>query len=347
MSMFSPRIRLKALVQMCHRLALSTKAGIHDRKIWRSEAERGSRTQQRVVGKIRDEINAGQSVGQAVRGTGEYFPLLFRQMVAVGEKSGQLMLTYQRLATHYERTLRVQREFLSRLAWPMMQLGLALAVIGLLIWIMGMLSGPGEKKVDLIGFGLVGTEGLMIYLNVLILAVLFLFLMVEMARRGFGWTRSLQRQAVRTPFLGIALKTLALARFTWALQLVLQTAMDLRQAIPLALQATGNDYFARWGADVALRIEQGQTMHEALASTGVFPSDLLDNIAVGEETGSLVEVMERQSAEYQRRAGTAMSVLAQTAGYAIWLLIAGLIIAMIFRLFSSYVGMLNDAAMPI
>ena len=68
---------------------------------------------------------------------------------------------------------------------------------------------------------------------------------------------------------------------------------------------------------------------------------------MGEEGGRLVEVMERVSAEYQERAGTAMSVLAQIAGYAIWLLVAGVIIIMIFQLFSGYLGMLNDAQKPI
>ena len=108
-----------------------------------------------------------------------------------------------------------------------------------------------------------------------------------------------------------------------------------------------NDFFARFGPEVAQRIEQGQDIHLALSSTGVFPIELLDNIAVGEESGRLAETMQHQAAEYQERAGSAISILAQIAGYIIWLLIVSLIVLLIFRLFSFYTGVLQDAAQPL
>ena len=347
---FSPRIRLKPLAQLCHRLAIATKAGIDDRKIWRDESQRGSRSQGQLAEQLSAELASGKSISDALPATGDYFPPLFQQMVLVGEQSGRLDKTYQRLATHYDRTLQAKRAFFSKLAWPLMQLGMALLVIGLLIWIMGILpvnNTAGGAGIDILGFGLIGTSGLVVYLNILVFLGIALFLLIEMVRRGVAWTRRLQRTAINIPFLGGALKTLALARFSWALQLVLDTPMDLRKALPLALRATGNDYYAQCGPEVAMRIEQGQTIHMALAATQVFPAELLDNIAVGEESGRLVEMSERLSADYQERAGTAMSVLAQIAGYAIWLLVAGVIIVMIFQLFSSYLGILNDAAKPI
>jgi type II secretory pathway component PulF len=96
-----------------------------------------------------------------------------------------------------------------------------------------------------------------------------------------------------------------------------------------------------------MRVEQGQDIHSALAATGVFPKDLLDTIAVGEESGRLAEIMQRLSSDYQERSATAISVLAQVVGYLIWLLVAAIIILLIFQLFSSYVGVLQDAAKPI
>jgi len=346
----SPRIRLKPLAQLCHRLAIATKAGIDDRKIWRDESQRGSRSQRQFAEHVSTELATGRSVSEALPATGNFFPPLFRQMVAVGEQSGRLDVTYKRLATHFDCTLQARRAFLGKLSWPLMQLGLALFVIGLLIWVMGMLpmnNSTDGAGFDMLGLGLIGTPGLVVYMNILIFLGIVVFGLIEMARRGVAWTRRLQRTAVNIPVFGGALKTLALARFTWALRLVLDTPMDLRKALPLALSATGNDYYSQCGPAVAMRIEQGQTIHMALAATHVLPVELLDNIAVGEESGSLVEMMERVSAEYQERAGTAMSVLAQIAGYAIWLLVAGVIIIMIFQLFSGYLDVLEDAAKPI
>lgn len=343
--LLSPRIRLKPLAHLCHRLATATNAGIQDRKIWSDEAERGTRTQRSAAAAIRDRLSVGESLADALRSTGDFFPPLFRQMVEVGEVSGRVGEIYKRLAQHFDQLLAARRAFWQKLAWPLMQLGLALAVIGLLIWVMGVLpvnNGNNGEQFDMLGFGLIGNRGLMVYLNILLLIALAVFLAVESMRRGLPWMRRLQRLSVQLPVIGQAFKTLALGKFTWAMQMVLDTPMDLRKALPLALQATGNDHYAQHARAVVHRIETGQSITQALAATGVFPSDLLDNIAVGEESGRLVETMQREAAEYEERSGSAMAILAQFAGYAIWLLVAAFIIVMIFRLFSSYVNTLNS-----
>lgn len=341
--MFSPRIHLKPLAQLCHRLATATSAGIEDRKIWRDESQRGSAAQQRRIAAIRDAVAAGHSVSEGLRKTGDYFPPLFRTMVEVGEISGGLDRTYKRLAQHYDKTLAAKRAFTSRIAWPVMQLVIAIFIVGLLIWIMGVLArGPHGATNDMLGFGLTGTRGLVIYINIVLAAAIGLIVVSEAIRRGALWTRGLQRFVTALPMIGDALQTLALARFTWALQLVLDTSMDLRKALPLALDASGNDYFARHGPTVAQYIQQGHDMATSLALTDAFPVEFLDSVRVGEESGRMVETMERMSTEYQERAGLAISVLAQLAGYAVWAIVAGLIIFMIFRIFSSYLGAINS-----
>jgi len=345
---FSSRIRLKPLAALCHRLSIATAAGIKDFKVWEDESRRGSRAQQRQLEQVVAKLTSGSTLPQAIASTGNYFPTLFRQMVEVGDTSGQMDRTYKRLAQHYDRSLAAKKSFLGKLGWPAFQLGIALFVVGILIWVMGMIPGNKQgESFDMLGLGLKGTPGLITYVNFLIVCAMVLLLLVEAVRRGAGWIQPLQRAVVMLPVVGQAFQTLALARFTWAFQLILGTSMDLRKALPLVLDATGNHYYSRFGPEVAMRIEQGQDITSALASTGVFPGELLDNIAVGEQSGRLAELMERLSTEYQERAGTAISVLAQVAGYLIWLLVAGLIIMLIFQLFSGYLGVIEDAMKPI
>ncbi len=343
--MFSSQIPLKPLGQFCHRLATATNAGLQDRKIWADEAQRGSPAQRQAAAAIRDQLAVGTTLTDALGTSGGYYPTLFRQMAEVGELSGRLGEIYLRLAQHYDRLLVARRDFQGRLFWPMFQLIVALATIGALIWIMGILpinNTPGGKQFDMLGWGLVGTSGLIKYLNILILIAIGVFLSHKALRHGYGWARSLQRLVTDLPLVGGPLKTLALSRFTWALQLVLDTPMDLRKALPLALQATGNHFYTQHSTEIVLRIQQGQTLTQSLAATGAFPREFLDNLAVGEDSGRLVETMERQAVEYEERAGSAIAILAQFAGYAIWLLVAAFIITMIFRIFSSYVDTLNS-----
>lgn len=342
---FAPRIQLKVLVALCHRLATATRAGIEDRRIWRSEASRGSRTHQARIGAVAAQLEAGESLAVALGASGNYLPPLFRQLCAVGEQSGQLDRTYQQLGEHYDHRVAMRRELLGRLAWPLIQLGLAGAVVGLLILVMGALpvnQGPDGPGADLLGFGLIGMSGFIIYVNLWLIAALALWFTLEATRRGMLWTRRLQRAVAAIPVVGHAVRTLALARFAWAAQLLFDTPMDLRRGLPLALQATGNDYYARYDTHVAEQIQQGVDVHQALASTDVFPDDLLVSIAVGEETGMLAETMRREAKEYEARARTAMSVLAQLAGWGVWLLVAALIIMLIFRLASFYIQTLQS-----
>ena len=77
-----------------------------------------------------------------------------------------------------------RRQLLALLSWPLLQLVAAVMVVGILIYVMGMV------KQDILGFGLVGTRGLVVYLNVLVAAAIALFLCLEAARRGAFWTKS-------------------------------------------------------------------------------------------------------------------------------------------------------------
>jgi type IV pilus assembly protein PilC len=343
--MFSSRIRLKPLAQLCHRLATATNAGIQDRKIWTDEAERGSASQRQAAAKIRDSIARGQTMTDALRQTGDYFPMMYRQMIEVGELSGRLGDIYKRLGRNYDRMLASRRLFIGKLMWPVFQLGMALLVIGILIYIMGMIPSNQRgraEQIDILGWGLVGTPGLIKYLSVLVFLVIVGLLLFQWLRNREDWINALLRVLVSWPIIGGAVKTLAIAKFTWALQLVLDTPMDIRKVLTLAFNATNNGYFSRHTPQVLQQIEHGQSITQSLAGTGVFPGDFLDTFAVGEESGRLVEAMQRASDDYEERAASAISIIAQFAGYAVWLVIAIFIIFMIFRIFSFYLDTLNS-----
>ena len=345
---FSPRIRLKPLAQLCRRMAIATSAGLEDRRIWRDEAARGNAAQRAMASQVSDALGKGESIADALALTGDYLPPLFKQLVAVGEASGQLDRTYRRLAMHYEQAVTAKRAFLSGLAWPAVQFTLAALVVGVLIWVTSALDLKDLKgePLDMLGFGLVGSRGLALYVLFLVVLAAFVCLMLAALRRGALGTRTLQRAALRLPAIGSALQTLCLAQFTWALQLVLDTPMDLRKALPLALDAAGNERYSQYGPQVARRVEQGATIYTALEETGAFPRDLLDAIEVGEQSGMLAETMQRQSVDYQERAGLAIKVLAQALGYLVWLLVAAAIIMLIFQVFGFYIGTIESLTKP-
>jgi type II secretory pathway component PulF len=139
------------------------------------------------------------------------------------------------------------------------------------------------------------------------------------------------------------LQKLALAQMAWALHLTMNVAMDLRRVVPLVLRATGNDYYIRHTEQVTSAVASGQPLAQALGRTGAFPAGFLDALAVGEESGEIVESMGRLADQYEEEAEAAVRTLALLAGVAVFAFVAAIIIFLIFRLFGSYLGVINDA----
>ncbi|MEX2187948.1 MAG: type II secretion system F family protein [Pirellulales bacterium] len=344
--LFSPRISIRTLAALCRRLAIASTAGIDVRTVWRRECEQASGPLREEAQRIYDTVSAGGSIGEAIADRA-YFPKLFRQLVGVGESTGSAAEVYKRLAEHYEYQVSLRRSFLASLTWPMIQLAAAVAIVGGLIWAMGFIASmyPGRKAIDPLGIGLVGTSGLIIYLCVVGAIVFAITIAIRSAVRGAAWTRPWQRAALYVPVVGRCLKTIALARLAWTLQLTMNSAMDVRQALRLALEYSGNDHFARHADTVTTSISAGNEINEALRSTGAFPNDFLDAVVVAEQSGALVESLERLSRQYEEQAQSAASVLATVAGFLIWAMVAAIIVTVIFRLaLVMYFRPLMDAA---
>ncbi len=291
-----------------------------------------------------DAINGGALLTAAINDTGEFFPSLVRQLVAVGEQTGNLPEVLKQLSEHYDEQLKLRRIFTSTIAWPMIQLGMVLAIVGFLIWVAGVILRINGGKVDLLGFGLTGEIGLLIYLLILgAIAGVLDSSSYRAIATGKMWVAPLQHFVTRLPVVGAAVRTMALARFAWTLQLTTATALDVKRVLSLSLSSMRNAMFMSKDQEVQDRIQSGESIHDALTKTGIFPVEFLHAVQVGEESGRLSETMTiiaRQQLDAARRA---MAALTKVAGYGVWLLVAGLIITLIFRLASVYLGNLNQA----
>ena len=341
--LIEPRLSNKALSELCHRLATETDAGIDVRRTWQRESEMARSRFRPYIDQVRDSVARGESLSMALAGVGGVFPSLFLEMTRVGEETGTLGRVFSRLESHYRRQVQAQRIFLMAIAWPMIELVFSIFVIGVLILILGMIPARGGQQLDPLGWGLTGWRGLMIYANFIIAMGLCVAGAVFAFKRGMLWTRPLQRAAMRLPWIGGALQKIALARLAWALHLTMNVDMDLRRVVPLVLRATGSDYYIRHTKDVVKDVAAGRPLHVALGRTGAFPADFLDTLAVADESGRVVESMERLSSRYESEAETAIKLIAVIFGLLIALLIMGVIVLMIFRLAGFYIGTINEA----
>jgi type II secretory pathway component PulF len=336
----SPRIPLKQLASLCRRLAISFESGIDVRTVWTRETASASPRARPSFARVRDSVAQGFSMSEGLAKSGGFFPEFFRGMVAVGENTGHLPETCEQLADYYEHRLQLRRMLVSSLTWPVIELTMALMVVGLIIW----LAGAIPQLADLFGFGLRGNSGLAIYLAIVGAAGLGIAVLVRGAARGALWVAPVERVALRLPVVGRAFETLALARLTSALHVTLNSGMDLRKALELSLLSTQSLRYAESAPVVLASIRAGDEIHEGLRRTGVFPAMFLDAVQVGEDSGRLVQSMRHLTTQYQDESRVAMHTLTVLLGYAVWGIVAILIIVLIFRAAGWYVQILNDAS---
>jgi type IV pilus assembly protein PilC len=338
-----PRIGTKALAMLCRRMSMSLGAGVDARTVWAREASNVRGLGRSRFAGISDEVARGNSISEALDHTGKYFPEFFRRLVKVGEQSGHLPEVFRQLAEHYEHQIRLRRNLMISLSWPILELVLALSVVGVLIFLMGAIPQLKKANIDILGFGLVGAQGLATYLAILGAIALGLAIVYRATSRGMLWVAPIQRMLMMVPRLGKALETFAMARLAWAMHVTLNSGMDLRNAMQLSLASTENVLYTRHTDAVLRSIRAGHEVHEALAETRAFPIQFIDAVQVGEESGQLVESMGHMATQYQHEARSAMNTITVVMGVLVTALIAGVIIFLIFRVFSFYTGVLDDA----
>ncbi len=343
--MFSSRAGLAELATFCRRMATALEAGLDLRKVLAREAQRAQPPAWRnQMSRINQEVAAGRTFGEAISGGQEFFPPLLRDLVTVGEETGKTPEIFRHLAEHFEHLLSLRRMFLVSLTWPAIQLVASILIIGAMIWLLGVIgSQPGREPIDILGGGLVGTRGLLKYFAFWALLGGGLATVVVAVRRGLWQAQALERLVLRLPALGGSLRTLALARLAWTLNLTMQTGMPLAQALRLALRSTHHQVYTNHQPGILAAVARGDDVSSALSATGEFPRDFLDVLEVGERSGRVPEQMDLLARQYQERAQQSLTALTIVAGFAVWALVALLIIVMIFRIFSFYVGTITDA----
>jgi type II secretory pathway component PulF len=342
------RIGTRELAALCHRLGSALSVGLPPAQVFEREAQgHGSAALRHVMHLLSAHVGAGGSVADAMDKTGTFFPPLVRQLTALGEQTGNLPETLLALRDHYEHQLQMRRAFWSSILWPMLELGLALLVIGLLIYIMGILPvGSDGQRPDILGWGLTGPRGVLIYLAVVAAAAGAITLLVWSMRRGLLWTAPLQKLLLRIPGLGGYLQTLAMSRLCWTLHLTLNTGLDLRQAIPLCLAATQNARYAEHARQIVQRVAAGGELTAAFQEAGVFPGDFLDSMDVGERSGRLAETMKHQADAYRERAQRQMSTMAIVGGFLVGglvlLFLVVVIVSILSRTYLPYIDTIRE-----
>ncbi len=336
------RINTRHLARLCHNVGTGLHAGIDVRRVWDNECQRGSLSSRVHMEKIRQHIANGDSLASSFKDSNGFFPPLFCEMVEVGERTGRLERVFQRLAEHYEQVLVLRRNFIAGIAWPMFELTMGVLVVGFLIWILGAIGSEYDGKPMGI-FGLHGAAGTMIWFTCVAAVAATIVIPFVAIQKGWLDPGPLFRVLLHVPGVGKGLRTISMARLTWALSMATDSDLPPDKSIELAARSTQNSYYTDMIEQMRLTIRRGGEMHDAFRSTGRYPDDFLDTIQTGELSGRVSETLQILSRDYDERAKMWYRGLSVACGLGVFLLVGIFMIVMIFQVFQLYMAPINDA----
>ncbi|OMG74247.1 type II secretion system F family protein [Burkholderia ubonensis] len=277
---------------------------------------RGPDGMPRIAAGLAREIVGGRRFAAALARYPSQFGSLYRQLIEIGETSGALGPVLARVADHRERADAQRRKLRAALAYPVAVILFALAItIALMLWVV-----PTFRQIfDGFGAALPAPTRMLLALasataawgTPLLAGVVAAGLAARHAiRRSPALRLSLSRRLLRMPLVGPMLSRFAAARWCRSLATLLGAGVPLADAFATLERTAGHPVFEQATARIAARVLRGARLADAMHAAGCFPDDVVQPIAVAEETGALDTMLADIAALCERQLDAHIDTLA-------------------------------------
>ena len=302
---------------------------------------------QQVLAQVRQDVEEGSTLAAAMTRHPKVFDQLYSNMVEAGETGGILDLILQRLSTFIEKIVKLKRDVVSALIYPVAVILLAIVAIAVIMVVvipqfqnifLGLL-GPGEPLplptrivVGLSNF-LAGWGGLCILAGIIATVVgLKLYYKTPKGRK------IIDTILLKVPILGPIFLKIAIARFSRTLSTLLSSGVPILQSLDITARTAGNVVVENAIIQIRDGVEQGKSFVEPLRASELFPHMVAQMVGIGEQTGALDSMLGKIADFYEQEVDTAIANLLTLMEPALigflGVTIGGIVIAMYMPMFS-------------
>lgn len=311
----------KQLQDWFHRLSLLYRTGIDLRTAVTQIRHSSTGRAQEVWTAIEADLQQGHTLFDSMRRQGSFFPQLSLALVEAGERGGRLEQATERLSFYYKGLIETRKNFLTSIAWPAFELGMAIFILGALILVLGLVASiTNTPPLDLFGFGWTIRQYFITYCFLVVMFFASLVLGYQSIARGWWGTWPLDI-ARKIPLLGRTIEMMALTRTAWALATAYEAGISAIESLKLGLRSTQQWYYQRHHSECEDAIRQGRTLTQTLRQTRVFPVDFVQAVETGELTGTVPESLEHLSRRYDDEIQRNLRTLSTIGGVLIMLMI--------------------------
>lgn len=343
---FEKGVARKDLAVMSRQLATMVSAGIPLLKSLTILSEQTeSKALARVLTTVRERVETGSSLSEALARHTDVFPPLMVHLVRAGETGGFLDQALDSVARTFEADVKLRATIKSAMSYPVIVFAMAiLAVIAMLLFIVPIF----EKMFADLGGDLPIPTQILVVLSRSMVWVLPILVVAGVAF-ALWWRRNKHNERVRSvvdplllklPVFGMLMKKVAIARFARNFATMTKAGVPVLQALSIVGATSGNWVIENAINNVQQSVRAGHSIAQPLAHEPVFPPMVTQMIAVGEDSGSL-EIMLNKIAEfYEEEVQTTTEQLTSLIepimiGF-IGLVIGGMIVALYLPMFTIF-----------
>lgn len=292
---------------------------------------------------LKEEVEAGKSFSTALKKYPLYFDELFCSLVSAGEQAGALDTMLARVATYKEKTETLKKKIKKAMYYPLAILTIALIVSALLLvkvvpTFKNLFDGFGAKLPDFTLMvlhlsDLVQKHG--IKMAIIIGFMIYAFL--RSFKRNKAFRHICERLMLKLPIIGQILHQASIAKFTRTLATTFAAGVPLNEALASVAKASGNIVYEEAILSIKETVSSGQNLQFAMQKTAVFPIMVIQMVAIGEEAGSLEQMLDKVASIYEEEVNNkvdGLTTLLEPMIMAILgVLVGGLVIAMYLPIF--------------
>lgn len=274
----------------------------------------GNRRLRDAVGNISRDIEAGDSLSEALAKYPRTFPGLFVSMVKAGEASGKLDTVLARYAEFFESQEDLKQKIQGALFYPMILLAAGLGVMFFIVTFVipqfaeiFMKTGVKLPLVTLILYKV----GILIkhFWYAALLAAILCWLGVKFYAQTERGRLVIDKVKLRLPVFGPLLRKAAISRFARTLGTLTGSGVPILQSLDITKDVIGNEVLARVIGNVRSAVERGEKIAGPLKISEEFPQDAVQMISAGEESGTLDQMLDKISDFYDMSLGYSIKKL--------------------------------------
>lgn len=294
---------------------------------------------------VQADVESGSSFSAALARHPQTFPPLMLSIIKVGEAGGFLGSALGSIADNYQREAELHNKIRAAVTYP--AIVLVIAIIGVLVMVTfvvpifeGMFKGLGSSLPLPTQILVTISNNMWWIIPAIVLVVVVALIWWRTNRHTEQYRRFVDPIKLKMPVFGKLTTKIAVARFARNLSMMLNAGVPIIQALAIVGQASNNWKIEQAVRDVQESIRQGRSFAAPLAKAEVFPAMVPQMVSVGEESGTLVEMLSSIADFYEDEVETATSQLSSTIEpiliVGLGIVIGGMVISLYLPIFTLY-----------